>query len=693
MTTLQQDLKNHRWQLAFTTALALVFAYIWARHRPLYPLVFADEWLYSKFSRLTPLSESALPSYLYLWIFSATNACGTGFLGCVRFLNLLFFIASAPFIYLTARQFCARPAAMMLALMCVLAPVKSYTAYFMPESLYYFGFAVLAWIALARGAMHWARHALAAGAVLGLLMLVKVHGLFLVPSLAAFLLYASWNKRQGPWLRDGLAAACLAVGAVFAVRFGLGYALAGESAFNLFGNFYAPLVSTSLSTADKLLKLMPDALISLKGHLMALVLVFALPLAALLDFCLGGTAKSPAGRRAAPLYVFAILMLGAAFAATVLFSASMAPIGPREILRLHLRYYSFTFPLLLMAAAADSGAPGPATRPLPARLIALALGAALLYSAVALAPAYDANMVDGPEIAAMDPAQPFGKLVIVLELGLLALWTVKRTLARKLFVFLCLPLAVINAELVTTAFLREAATSNLHDRAGIFTRAYIGEDERKDLAIATTHLGALMRTQFHIDDAGVALIELEPGAALKTFEVPGRKKWLLVVGDHALPSGLKPEVANADFTLTQIGGDHQPLGSVALSAPFGTGILANAEGLWEAEPWGRWSRDRQVRLHFTSPLPKHLNLYLKAQSFGPNAAQAYTLRVGRSETRFRIPLAPLEVYFRLETDGTERTVSIDIPEPVSPKALGISGDGRTLGLGLISVEIGSRRAP
>ena len=84
-------------------ALATVLLYLILRNTGAYPVVFADEWLYSKFARLQPLSASQLPSYLYLKLFGLSSSCGEGYLQCARVLNAVLFVAAAPFIYLVAK--------------------------------------------------------------------------------------------------------------------------------------------------------------------------------------------------------------------------------------------------------------------------------------------------------------------------------------------------------------------------------------------------------------------------------------------------------------------------------------------------------------------------------------------------------------------------------------------------------------
>jgi phosphoglycerol transferase len=88
-------------------------------------------------------------------------------------------------------------------------------------------------------------------------------------------------------------------------------------------------------------------------------------------------------------------------------------------------------------------------------------------------------------------------------------------------------------------------------------------------------------------------------------------------------------------------------------------------------------------------LPRRLTIMLKARAFGPNADQPFILRVGRSVSSFRVPATARDMLLQMETDGTAKTMTIEVPQPVSPRQLGQSGDTRQLGLGLVSLEISS----
>ena len=130
----------------FLAAIAIFVALLF-RNSGLYPVV-ADEAIYSKLSRLQPLADATIPGYLYLAIYRLTSICGDEFLGCARILNAIFFVAATPFIYLAARQVCTKTVASIVALLALLGPINSYTAYFMPEAPYFFSFWLLTWFIL-----------------------------------------------------------------------------------------------------------------------------------------------------------------------------------------------------------------------------------------------------------------------------------------------------------------------------------------------------------------------------------------------------------------------------------------------------------------------------------------------------------------------------------------------------------------
>jgi hypothetical protein len=117
------------------------------------------------------------------------------------------------------------------------------------------------------------------------------------------------------------------------------------------------------------------------------------------------------------------------------------------------------------------------------------------------------------------------------------------------------------------------------------------------------------------------------------------------------------------------------------------GVVSKAGGLAGTEPWGTWSVGSAVALQFFAPLPEKFAVHLVAQAFGPNVGKEFVARVGDSAARFTLGAAPEERVLEFGNPTLSRTIEIEIPAPTSPKALGMNGDARTLGIGLVELRI------
>ncbi len=680
------------WPLVLAVALAGIAWLLYARNTGLQPSVFADEWYYSRMARLTPLSDAIVPSYLYLWLFGASNACGDGFLECVRAGNLAFFIGGAPFIYLIARRYTSGPLACLVAVLSTLAPLNSFTVYFMPEATYYFGFCVLSYVAL-KGE-DWSAHAqaLATGTVLGLMSLVKVHAVFLLPALVLFLLAAS-HHRGGAWFLRGVAMALLAAASTFALRFGIGWLLAGQAGLSLFGAFYE---STRVST-DKL-ALLVAASIGVRGHLMTLALMYGLPLAILVHEVCTRAWRTPAAHTAAPderrklLHLYVLLMLGAAAGITILYTAGLHAPGSREGFRLHLRYYSFVFPLLAVVAAAAIGQQGQRNRGWLRWALAAALGAVLLLALTRLQ-GYTMNVVDGPDIFGINLAGKSFKVLVGLQLLLLFAWAARVRMAPLLFVGLALPAAYLasnqGVQRHFDAYLRETQT----DLAAKLVHARVPPAERSQVVIAGVDLGLMMRAQFHVDHPDSTLMMLDFGPVAE-YQLPLNKKWMLLLGPYEVPAHVATVVKTPFYSFVRLPDPEPVVARVKLSAPPDPRIVTGIEGLSHLEPWGRWSDARQVVVHFAQPLPRRAGVVLSARAYDVNANLPFKLHVGGQTREFRVGWHMQEIGLHFDTDGNTRTVVIEVPQPVSPAERGQPGDTRKLGIGIgeITITDGSKAA-
>ncbi len=676
--------------LTMAVTLALIFVMLVMRYHGAYPVVFADEQIYSRLARLLPLGEASIPSYLFLGLYGMTNACGDGFLDCARYLNIVFFLGAAPFWYLSARKVCTPKVAMLVALASAMAPTKIYAAYFMPESMYFFGFAVLAWVVLTKRALHWAAYALLSGAVLGVMTLIKVHALFLIPALATYMVYASWRRDpKAPWGRIALASVALHVGAVFLVKFGVGFALAGAGGLKLLGGFYGTQANSSLAAADLMSKLIPAALFSVKGHLVMLAMVFAIPLAAMTCFVMRPAKALREDQARSDLIVFTLLVLGAALGLAVIYTASIADWGLREGERLHARYYNFCFPLLVMVGAAHARWERRVEHSTKAWVIAAIIGAAMVYGYLRLGTDYRVVLVDTPELHMFglgerdSPALP----LVLLQAALLIAWALNRSAGSLLYMVGFMPLFLLNAEYEVRGQVKWSYDANAYDRAGLFAKKYLTPEQRNEVTIIGSNGGDTLRAKYHLDGAEAEVMVVPEKSALQVYQLPVRKQWALIVGPHALPPDVTPVVKTADYALVRIMTPSKSLGSQHMSQELAGTLLAGAEGLSRAEPWGRWSDSKQLRLNFRQPLPAHLHLFLRVRGFGRNVGRDYVLTLGQETRRFQLPLTEEEVHFELRSDGTEKTITIESPDPTTPQSLGWNTDLREIGIGLTKVEI------
>jgi phosphoglycerol transferase len=680
--TTSPGLRRHLFPLASFVVLAAIFAWLVVRSHGINPTVFADEWYYSKMARLQPLAEAIVPSYLYLWLFGAANACGDGFLECARGANALLFVAGAPFLYLTARSVTGRRTAAAIALLATLAPLNLFTAYFMPETMYYFGFCVLSWVALTRRHWHWALHALACGVLLGLMSLMKVHAVFLVPALLLFLAYSRWLAGPG-WVGSAVLAMAIGGASMYAVKFGLGYLLAGDPGLSLFGPFYAGGANAA-SAGDKLRLLKPAFVIG-RAHLMLLALAFGVPLAILLQSVLRPGKRAQAGQ-AELVGIYTLLMLGAAAGMTILYTATLAYPGTNEGLRMHVRYYSFVFPMLWVVAAAVERRDE--RQPAALRWTLALLLTAVLAVAIVKLPTYAFNAVDSPEAFALRLDQPLSLVILALQVAALLLWAAGRASAQRLFLFVVTPLYIASGIVENNYQLNLLAPDQAADMAGKAAHRLVPPAERGKITVAGSELGQVMRAQFHIDNKDSAMLVLPQDAAIQSYQLPVRNNWLLVFGKHPLPPGLTPVAGNEHYALVHTSIERRIIGSAGLSQPFGPdGLLAGAEGLSHAEGFGRWSDAKQVVLHFNAPLPQHAFIVLKAWAYGDNTEFPFTLRIGGSSAQFRLSGTPQEIGLRLDTDGQQRSLTIEVPHPVSPIVYGDPRDPRLLGIALAEIEI------
>jgi phosphoglycerol transferase len=601
---------------------------------------------------------------------------------------------SAPFIYSIASHFTSRPVASFIAILSVLAPTNTYTAYYMPESLYFLSFWIFSWYILKLDYRSAYTSWICASLIFAITSLIKPRSLFALPGLTLYFAYLIRQRPAKVWAARWFFISATFVSVAIGTKLALGFAFAGKAGLTLFGSArsFIPIGSTYSSIPsdvargawglERYMELVTLAIVNLAGHLLALSVLFCTVLAAIL-FSLGkALSRNEAGNASLKVSLYAFSFIAPLILLTALYTVSVLGEGPYETpFRLHMRYYNVAFPLLLMVAASQLSTTK--ERFTFARiLVAVPVAAAAIYAAVtALAP-YTPNFVDSPEIRGL--AYRSDTFYMLTAIGLISLlcWIRECRLGSQIFLFVVAPPAFILTSYFSSVELRNRLVPDVFDRAGIFAHQYL-EGSTSHLAVMGSSLAGLFRSLFYVDDPQASLVEIPTGSPADLSRIAGDKEWLLVIGDHASPAGVQFKLPLNGFSLFRVAKSYE----IDFTRRSWPGLLSRVQGLSFAESWGTWSDGSKVTLEFQTPLPRSIMLHLKALAFGPNVGQKFTIEIGAEAAEFVLADSPQEIAIPFRTSEASASIVISIPSPISPKELGFGNDSRKLGLGFYRLKV------
>ena len=550
--------KTNIFVIGFIMATA-VFAALTFRNLELYPTVMADEYAYSKFSRLLPLADAIAPSYLYLAVYRATNLCGDGFYDCARIFNALFFVATAPFIYLTARRASSTGIASIVAVLALLGPISSYTAYYMPEALYFFSFWFLTWFILRLDHSSSSKSWCVGGLLLGLSALIKPHALFLLPGILTYILYVS-RKKEGKWVLQAFKNASSFIVFLFLSKFLIGYFFAGKAGVTLFGPFYESTASSIPSDFQHYLKLLSLFTESLKGHTLAICLMFGVPIAIAINTSLNSIfskteIKSDQKTSFYSLAVIvSLILIAALYTATTVANSGAAL---ETITRIHMRYYNFAFPLLLVIAASQLSLESAPSMYRLRAIIAFPIGIAILYAVYTRMAPYWPNLIDSPELRGFTRIKYAFYVLGGLSFFALALWVYSARFGARIFVYLFMPLALAYSTTNVNKDLRIRQKPDVYDKAGIFTKQYLSNEEISKLVVIGSNGIGVFRSLFYLDNPQSSQETIPEVSNYNLSKLPAGKEWILVVGDHSLSEKPFFQLPMDGFTLVRVTGKNK----------------------------------------------------------------------------------------------------------------------------------------
>jgi len=670
--------------MLLTIALMLIAVAIMIRNQGLYAVVFADEYIFSKLSRHVPLANAEIPSYLFYYIYGTTSYCEDGFLGCARILNAFFFASAGIFIFLVGCRVTSKQVAAYIALLSVLAPNNTYTAYFMPESLYFLLFWIFSWAVIRVGCALTYKNLLIPATMLGVAALVKPHALFIIPGLVLYFAYLTSRKPARYWMARWLSTSASFAFMVLATKFVLGFAFAGENGITLFGSSYGAMAGSAVSKAERYWDLLKMAGVSLGGHFSALSLLFGTAVASILFALRRISLHSGANSESLRIVFYTFSVFATLVLVVSLFTASVATMGPYETpFRLHMRYYNFAFPLLLIVAAVHLPSVEKHRTILSAAVIAFPLAAAMFIASATVLYPYTPSLVDSPEARGLTFSSPTFYILSTISCTSLGCWVYNRQLGSRVFLFLYVPAMVIISTYFVSGELRASLRPDVFDQAGLFARQYFNKEKASNLTVMGSNPSGLFRALFYIDDPKANLATIPLGAPADLSMLPEGKEWLLLIGDHDPPQDAHVVVRRNGFSLLRLAG---PV-NVDFRSRSWPGVVSNIHGLSGAEGWGRWSDSDTVVLEFEHPMPEQVVVRFRARAFGPNVGKSFVMSIGSETASFVLTNVFQEITIPFRNAQGSKSITISVPVPISPLQLGIGGDNRRLGLGLSDLQV------
>jgi phosphoglycerol transferase len=678
--------KNKKTVLLLSLILILIFMMLVFRNAGLYSVVSSDESTYSKFSRLLPLSDSVVPSYLYLSIYRFTNLCGDQYMGCAKILNAFIFVLAAPFIYLTARRVCAKVPSTLILIFTLLGPINTYTSYFMPEALYFFSFWLIAWFILRLDSTSTLSQWAVAGALLGVGSLVKPHAFLMMPAFIIYIAYACKSK-DSKWMLQAIYSICFFVVATLATKLLVGYWIVGKAGLSIFGDFYSSIATKQISNPQHYINLVQLAVKNINGHVLGIGLMYGLAVAILFVSTVRSLITNEQENSKQRVILFTFLVLVNLVAVVGLFTASVISSGPSETIeRLHMRYYNFALPLLFIVAASQL-----TSEPIACKwrvLGAFPVGVIVLYAIYSHLTPYTPNFVDSPELRGFTGNLTAFNYLGGLSLFALILWMIVGRVGVKVFVYIFMPTAVIYSSWFVGLELKARIGGDVYDRAGIFAKQYLTNEELSKLVIIGPEYGFLFRALIHTDNPNVTLLGIPRGSSHNLNETPLGKDWILAIGENILPDNVFFQVPMNGFKLARV----TETDTFDFKRTVWPGVLSSLQGLSQPEAWGTWSSGKSgvVTFEFSVPLPERFNVHLVAHTLGPNIGKDFFIQVGERKIKFMLSDLPEERVFEIINLKRLSTIRILIPSPVSPKELGLSDEDRVLGMAFSKMQIKSK---
>lgn len=506
------QLINTRSNLAslFHLMIICLFLGLFIRNIGLMPFVFQDETVYSFDSRLKPLADASIPNILFLKVYSYTNFCNSAYLDCARLFNLVFYFIASALIFLIARKFVSTSTAAWVSVISLVAPLNTYTAFFMPEAMYYcFYWFFIFTLVYARNVLSM-RCWLLVSTVLAICSLIKPHAIFLLLPVTVFFFYLAW-KRQLIFKNT-----IILLGTIFAsfflLRFLLVFWISGHLSWFHLGSEYSSLAAeTSVAQMNlsirQLFTNMFNSLLSFSYHFLFVFLIFSFPIGySLTKYKTEINNNSEASISLMEFVVLNFLSIIVLIAMTAAFTGVVF----ESSFPFFLRYYSFAFPMFyILAACAFEDQETDQVNWQFKTIFVFSIFCVTLVALITHLSFVRISYLEGPEIRGLVRVKSYFYVFCSLNLVAAVLF-LKRTKSANVFYFtVLLPYMLIYSSIVMNIDIRTRTSPNPYDQAGIFAKQYFETHPVNGVLVLAPYKSGLLRTVFHLDRTDVDYITID----------------------------------------------------------------------------------------------------------------------------------------------------------------------------------------
>jgi phosphoglycerol transferase len=475
----------------------------------------------------------------------------------------------------------------------------------------------------------------------------------------------------------------------------LNYLILGQAGFSL-GPVYSTLVSKSTAASS-----IASMLSVIRGHIALVLSLYALPVLVVLVAMWRGsivTRTLPEQIQFKALLILTVLAGGVLLLTTSKFTVAVAGNSPYDQLnRVHVRYYFFVLPLLLVLFVASYERLDWTKQRVRNFFMAGSIGMSVLaaYFILVLDRRYYMFFPDFPDGFWFNMSPNIGRLLVLAgTCGTLLAYAWRRMSPA---VFLCVfGLVSLAGNYYISLFVIQPPT--ITDHAAAVFEKIIGKERLDRGTVLDTEPGdgEVYRLLFDLPAAYDLKVVNSPDPITRDM-LPDDSGWVLVTSARQVKFPYSQSFAFGRHHLYLRDGQPMAAGpqtELIPSVPFLTGACAGSQlsGFEQPEPWGMWSIEDPAKIVLSRPVSGRFSARLVGNALGKDPQ---TLQVQMNNIVKTLQLRGDPATYQLDYDLSSPAQEIMFRgiAPKSPLQLGISADVRQLGFAVDKLDCAVRQGP